>query len=63
MAKAKIAAIVGEASIRKEMRGEGDRDSTALATRYLLQLLADLWLAVFGPDTTLPEPHPERSPD
>ncbi|MBN8189141.1 MAG: TRAP transporter small permease [Salipiger thiooxidans] len=30
---------------------------------YLLQLLADLWLAVFGPDTTLPEPHPERSPD
>ena len=41
MAKAKIAAIVGEASIRKEMRGEGDRDSTALATRYLLQLLAE----------------------
>lgn len=30
---------------------------------YLLQLLADLWLAVFGAPATLPEPHPERSPD
>ncbi|WP_109467177.1 TRAP transporter small permease [Albibacillus kandeliae] len=30
---------------------------------YLLQLLGDLWLATFGPETVLPEPHPERSPD
>lgn len=30
---------------------------------YLLQLLADLWLASFGPAEELPEIHPERSPD
>jgi TRAP-type C4-dicarboxylate transport system permease small subunit len=30
---------------------------------FLLQLLADLWLATFGPVETLPEPAPERSPD
>lgn len=41
MGKAKIVAIVGEAAIRKELSGDGDRDSSALATRYLLQLLAE----------------------
>jgi TRAP-type C4-dicarboxylate transport system permease small subunit len=34
---------------------------------YLLQLLADLWLAAFAPPEALPDvlpmPHPERSPD
>ena len=30
---------------------------------YLAQLIADLWLATFGPSEALPEPHPERSPD
>ncbi|MCB1342518.1 MAG: TRAP transporter small permease [Pseudooceanicola sp.] len=30
---------------------------------YLLQLLADLWLAAFGAVETLPEPHSERSLD
>ena len=30
---------------------------------YLLQLLADLWIAAFAPAEVLPEPHPERSPD
>lgn len=30
---------------------------------YLLQLLADLWMAAFAPAETLPEAHPERSPD
>lgn len=41
MGKAKITAIVGEAAIRKELSGSGDRDSIAFATRYLLQLLAE----------------------
>lgn len=41
MGKAKITAIVGEAAIRKELSGEGDRDSSAFATRYLLQLLGE----------------------
>lgn len=30
---------------------------------YLLQLLADLWLAAFGTVESLPEPHSERSLD
>ena len=30
---------------------------------YLLQLIGDLWMAVFAPAEALPEPHPERSPD
>lgn len=30
---------------------------------YLLQLVADLWLAATAPDDEIPEPHPERSLD
>ena len=43
MTKGRIVAIVGEASIRKvrEEGAGGDRDATAMAVRYLLQLLAD----------------------
>lgn len=38
----RIQAIVGEAAIRKTLdEGTVDRDATALAVRYLLQLLAD----------------------
>ncbi|HEV7950433.1 MAG TPA: sterol carrier family protein [Glaciihabitans sp.] len=41
MAKAKIVGIVGEASIRLALSGEADREATATAVRYLLQLLAE----------------------
>ncbi|WP_167042739.1 sterol carrier family protein [Salinibacterium sp. ZJ454] len=41
MGKAKIVAIVGEAAVRKELSGDTDREATALAVRYLLQLLAE----------------------
>jgi len=40
MAKSKIVAIVGEAAIRKTLDDRGDRETTAMAVRYLLQLLA-----------------------
>ncbi|WP_295537593.1 TRAP transporter small permease subunit [uncultured Thioclava sp.] len=30
---------------------------------YLLQLIGDLWMAIFAPTEVMPEPHPERSPD
>lgn len=41
MAKAKIAVIVGEASVRLALTRDDDRDATALAVRYLLQRLAE----------------------
>ncbi|MBH0008254.1 sterol carrier family protein [Salinibacterium sp. SWN1162] len=40
MAKLKIAPIAGEASIRLVRDGRADRDATATAVRYLLQVLA-----------------------
>jgi len=40
MAQLKIAAIAGEASIRMVKDGRADRDATATAVRYLLQVLA-----------------------
>jgi len=39
MAQLKIAAIAGEASIRMFHQGRADRDATATAARYLLQVL------------------------
>ncbi|MET1044955.1 MAG: sterol carrier family protein [Microbacteriaceae bacterium] len=41
MGKAKIVAIVGEAAVRKQLSGDTDREATAVAVRYLLQLLAE----------------------
>jgi Bacterial SCP ortholog len=43
MGKARIVAIVGQASVRTVMESgsESDKDATALAVRYLLQCLAD----------------------
>lgn len=41
MAKSKIVPLVGEASIRLVLEDRADRDQTALAVRYLLQLLAE----------------------
>ncbi|WBU37380.1 sterol carrier family protein [Homoserinibacter sp. YIM 151385] len=41
MAKSRIVAIVGEAAVRQAVAGETDRQGTALAVRYLLQVLAD----------------------
>ncbi len=43
MGKARIVAIVGEAAVRTvvESGSSADRDATALAVRYLLQVLAD----------------------
>jgi hypothetical protein len=43
MGKARIVAIVGEAAVRKALDAgaDADRDATALAVRYLLQVLAD----------------------
>lgn len=43
MAKGKIVAVVGEAAVRKTLDGgaDADREGTALAVRYTLQLLAD----------------------
>lgn len=43
MAKAKIVAIVGEASVRTKLEygSEASEEATALAVRYLLQVLSD----------------------
>ena len=41
MAKAKIAAIVGEASVRLALANEDDREAVATAVRYTLQQLAE----------------------
>lgn len=41
MAKAKIAADVGGAGVRAVLAGTADRNDTATAVRYLLQLLAE----------------------
>ncbi|MHB1171010.1 MAG: sterol carrier family protein [Lacisediminihabitans sp.] len=43
MAKSRIIALVGEAAVRRSLESEraGDRDTTATAVRYLLQLLAE----------------------
>ena len=41
MAKAKIAADVGGAAVRAATAGTADRNDTATAVRYLLQLLAE----------------------
>ncbi|MBC7723311.1 MAG: hypothetical protein H7146_00970 [Burkholderiaceae bacterium] len=42
MARAKIVALVGEAAVSQALASDADRDTTALAVRYLLQVLADL---------------------
>ena len=41
MAKAKIPAELGEAGVRAAVAGTADRNTTATAVRYLLQLLAE----------------------
>lgn len=41
MAKAKIVALVGEAAVRLSLGEGADRDTTATAVRYLLQVLAE----------------------
>ncbi|MCU1403977.1 MAG: hypothetical protein JWQ43_280, partial [Glaciihabitans sp.] len=41
MARAKIAAELGEASVRAVVAGGATRDETATAVRYLLQILAE----------------------
>jgi hypothetical protein len=41
MARARIADDVGEGSVRAALDGEPDRNTTATAVRYLLQLLAE----------------------
>ena len=41
MAKAKIAGTVGAASVRSVVAGSADREATATAVRYLLQLLSE----------------------
>jgi hypothetical protein len=41
MARARIADDVGEASVRLALDRDADRDTTATAVRYLLQLLAE----------------------
>jgi hypothetical protein len=41
MAKARITDAVGGAEVRAALAGAPDRDTTAAAVRYLLQLLAD----------------------
>lgn len=41
MAKARIVATVGEAAVRRCIDGEPDRETRAVAVRYLLQVLAD----------------------
>jgi hypothetical protein len=40
MAQGKIAAMVGEASVRMVAEGRADREATATAVRYLLQVLS-----------------------
>ena len=41
MGKAKITALVGEAAVRQALLPEADRETTAVAVRYLLQVLAE----------------------
>jgi len=41
MARARISAADGEAAIRSALVGADDRDTLALASRYLLQVLGD----------------------
>jgi hypothetical protein len=41
MARARITDEVGEASVRAALTGSSNRDATATAVRYLLQLLAE----------------------
>jgi len=41
MAKARIAPDAGDASVRAALAGSDDRDTLALAARYLLQVLGD----------------------
>lgn len=43
MGKARIVVIVGQASVRKTLEAgvDADKDATAMAVRFLLQLLAD----------------------
>lgn len=41
MAKSKIVRVVGEAAIRKSLNDPADRESAAVAVRYLLQLLTE----------------------
>jgi hypothetical protein len=41
MGKAKIVGIVGDASVRLALAGNADRDATATAVRYLLQMLSE----------------------
>lgn len=41
MARARIVAQVGEAAVTQALAGSDERDVIAMATRYLLQLLAD----------------------
>jgi hypothetical protein len=41
MGKAKIVGIVGDASVRLALAGNADRDATAIAVRYLLQMLSE----------------------
>ena len=41
MARAKIVALVGAAAVRQALEPDADRETTALAVRYLLQVLAD----------------------
>ncbi|QHO68765.1 sterol carrier family protein [Marisediminicola antarctica] len=41
MGRAKIVALVGEAAVRQALLPEADRETTAIAVRYLLQVLAE----------------------
>lgn len=41
MAKAKIVALVGEAAVRLAQNPGADRDTVAMAVRYLLQVLSE----------------------
>lgn len=41
MGRAKIVALVGEAAVRQALLPMADRETTAIAVRYLLQVLAE----------------------
>ncbi len=41
MGRAKIVALVGEAAVRQALQPEADRETTAVAVRYLLQVLSE----------------------
>jgi len=41
MGRAKIVALVGEAAVRQALLPDAQKDTTALAVRYLLQVLAE----------------------